>query len=300
MCERFPSLAMVLIGLVIFTVACNCGDDDDDDSGGGDDATDDDAGDDDGADDDMGDDDTDDDADDDADDDTADDDTTDDDTADDDTADDDTTDDDTTDDDTDVVFDLDFEDYSVGALPSPWVVEVTGLTTIGITTISKDGSGNVISADGSGVSGDSGRAYYPFGTQTGDIEISFDVWREVGAVFKVELWGGTIASTIAQIDNARSEDTYLVAWNGETDSFVECLNPYAHDQWYEVTFVLNQFAWTYSVEIDGSSNNCTDLPMYDIATQDVGYIVFSDWHFADLGGLVQYDNLTGTLIPVAR
>ncbi len=308
---------LVILFLLSLTALTACGGDDDDDDSGDDDLLDDDTGDDD-SDDDTGDDDTSDDDtttdddtgdDDTGDDDTGDDDTTDDDTADDDTADDDTADDDTADDDTadddtsTDLFDIDFEDYSLGDLPNPpWsFMFENGASTAQVVSL-KDGSGKALQLYGGTVyNTDYLSADLTFDSEvTQSMNISWDEYHVAGSNHAVHGWrlfqnySGQLYTEMQFSGDPTTGDFY--AYDIDVGDYVTCAT-FADGTWYTILVEVDWDAATVSVSVDGTpSANCTDLAMYWGDDTPLSTMSFIDWSDDGYGGTTNFDNLVGTLL----
>ncbi len=254
--------------LTLFGVACDCGDDDD--NGGDDDAADDDAADDDVSDDDVTDDDIDDD-----------------DAADDDTADDDTADDDVADDDT-VVVDIDFEDYALGPLGSPWDVIIYGASTATIIDDpTKAGSGRMLEINGSTTLTESVEAALDIDPQTVDFTVSFDFYYQTGAIFFFDFYGGEPPVSgpfhLLLVDNELSASP-----NPSPDP---CATLTA-GTWVHLETVVQPGAKKFSVLIDGTpSAACADLDFNPSFEETISRFSFMDVGNDGGGGIVYFDNV---------
>ncbi len=251
------------------SLGCSCGDDDDDDDNGGDDdAGDDDAGDDDATDDDAGDDDT-----------------TDDDTSDDDIADDDTSDD-------DIVVAIDFEDYDLGTLPAPWSVNEFNSTAAVELVPTKEVTGKVLAIHGSTVLAEWAEAYYPFDTPIQQsLSITFDLWLYPDAYFFAQFNAETSAITSISND-ASTGRLYAQDWSGggKRSPSVDC-GALPNDAGATITVNVDNATGTYSVLIDGSPTDCTDLGTMTGAGGLFTNFLFGDSYQDGEGGSILFDNI---------
>lgn len=255
---------MVVLALGFFCASCSCGDDDDNDN---DDAADDDA--------------SDDDVDDDASDDDADDDSSDD--------DDDSSDDD--DDDTGTeLFSINFDDYSLGDLPSPWTVDAPGA---GYFSVIADPTGKlegkVLRMDGDPADSAFSEAYYPIAATLNKVEISFDLFNLGGSAFIFSLFGSTDWLT----DIFRDPMTFeFTAYSATKSGMVVC--GIVNDEvWYTVTVQIDLVGWQYSILLNGEETPCTGLGLYEPASQSLASFNIVDGMQEGYGGVVYYDNIVG-------
>ena len=259
---------LLMLSAVGSLLGCSCGDDDDDDNDDGDDdATDDDA---------------------------VDDDTTDDDAGDDDTADDDTTDDDIADDDTgddDIVVAIDFEDYDLGALPAPWATNEFNSTAAVELVPTKEVAGKALAIHGSTVLGEWAEAYYPFAIPTQQsLSITFDLWLYPDAYFFAQFNAETSAITSIAND-ASAGRLYAQDWSrGKRSPSVDC-GALPNDAGSTITVNVDNAAGTYSVLIDNTPTDCTDLGTMTGAGGLFTNFLFGDSYQDGEGGSILFDNI---------
>ena len=248
--------------IVLAFVACG---DDDDDSGDDDSLTDDDL---------------------------SDDDVTDDDDGDDDVADDDAADDDTGDDDTDdIIADIDFEDYELGTLGSPWEGVLGGSTFTVVALPVKAGSGQGVEVVGSTALGQFGAMDYSLPDVSSDFVAEFDSYATPGswAYFALCQHDDTTTVGFAHVER-RGDDQHLYARvDSKTIEFTDC-GLFADDTWGTITISIDYSASTYSVLLNDQPTPCADLPNLDPSTP---FDVFElgDFIEADRGGTYYFDNL---------
>jgi len=274
-------LMLMLILSLGLTIGCDCGDDDDDDDDN--DASDDDAGDDDASDDDAADDDA-------ADDDAADDDSADDDTGDDDAADDDATDDASADDDTTELFDIDFEDYDLGNLPSPWTVEEGGNSYVEIVNDPTKRTGKVLNIAGGDQVGDYVYATYPVTHSSDLIAIEYDVHVPGNGSAYVQFKQTGDTDIIGRLNMVGGTQTIQFDY---MNNWANC-GSFSGNTWYNVRIEFDFSAMTADVYLDNALTQCENTPLNPNATFDhLGQIVFTDYSGAGEGGVPKFDNFYG-------
>jgi len=271
--------ACLMFCLTLFTAGCSCGDDDDDnDSGSDDDSGDDDNGDDDSGDDDSGDDDS------------GDDDSGDDDSGDDDAADDDAADDDVADDDTTELFNLSFDDYDLGELPSPWLVEDGGTSYIEILNDPTVRTDRVLGIAGGDLVGDYVYATYPFAHNGNRVAIEYDVYVPDNGS------GGGQANVEFKQDASTIVGKLFFAGSINTISFDYMANDwecgsFSFNTWYKARVELDFSSMTADVYINNAITACEGAPLNPNGTYDhLEQILFVDYGGANEGGVPYFDN----------
>ena len=278
----------MLISVVALCAACGGGGDDDS-SGGDDDSSGDDDGsgvDDDAADDDTGDDDADDDT---ADDDSSNDDTVDDDVTDDDSSDDDTADDDTSDDDSSII-DLDFEDYPLGPLGAPFVINATGGTAEIVNVPTKGGYGHCVEIDGDTPVGLYLVASYTFAVPVAsDLSVDFDLLATPGSTpaFAVDL-----ITTEEPLSVLRVPGGDLYAWQDDIHGYVYCGVAIADNTWVTITIAANYGTATYDVHFNHGDTDCANFSYWLPNTSFAGFSL-ADVDGDGFGGTFYFDNIRG-------
>ena len=216
---------------------------------------------------------------------------------DDDTTDDDTTDDDVDDDttDDDTVFEIDFEDYSVGALGAPWNVLSSGASTHEVAMLTKDGSGKALLQNGGNAEQVDGYALaqYQFADINGDCTISFDV----KPVDNTTDWGFRVLQNYSGYAFTESqivvENGAVSAFNAATFETTSCDATLTGGDWTNVALVFDFAGGTYSVEIDGTPTDCADFSMIYGDGTPLGFVQFIDFSDAGFIGDFQVDNILG-------
>ena len=277
--KKYYLLLLVLALCLSLGLAISCGGDDDDDN---DDATDDDAADDDAADDDAADDDA-------ADDDAADDDAADDDAADDDAADDDDDDDDNDDDDTTELFSIDFSDYSLGDLPSPWLVTEAGNSYIEIleNPTAKGGEGKLLGVAGADLAGNEAYAAYPFTHTSDHLALEFDIYAPPNPG-DANLQLNQDESTRAAVFSLIGENSHMIL-----DYFTDTrlCGVYSPSTWYRIRLDVDLADATVDVWANGVMTSCEDVPLNPNATiTSLGRFVIADYSGVDESGVPYFDN----------
>jgi len=260
-------LLIALMAMVSLIAACDCGDDDDDDDSGDDDAGDDDAGDDDVADDDVADDDV----------------------ADDDSADDDAVDDDSADDDTDgtELFNITFDDYALGALTTPWIVNVSGTTEMVVVADPTEKGAQVLRVYGD--PDNSGVAVYPFDHNTNNVSLYFKLYAQAGSAFGF----GVLSTT-------NVNDWIMQIWRDPTTgeviaspSFNTCATTLADNTWVDMQVDLDLTTGMFSVLINGADSTCMNQVGSGVAPLELASFFVEDWGDATWGGTYFFDDIIG-------
>ncbi len=257
--------------VVLFTAGCSCGDDDDDnDSGNDDDTSDDDN----VTDDDSGDDDS------------GDDDAADDDVADDDSGDDDSDDDDVTDDDTVELLSIDFEDYSLGDLPSPWVVEDAGASYFEVVD-STTKTGRMLWVAGGDQVGDYAYATYPVTHNNDRVVLEFDVSVNAPGDANIHLYQDNTTGLAVFSMIGETQEIILDYMTDHRDCGV-----WTSQTWYTVRLDLDFSTNTVDVYVGGVITDCVDVPLNPNLTYDhLGQFSVSDYGGAGEGGAPKFDNI---------
>jgi hypothetical protein len=185
---------------------------------------------------------------------------------------------------------IDFEDYSLGPLGSPWIVNIVGPSTATIVTdptATKAGSGQMLRIDGGTAFNESVDASYTFDQPAGLFDFAFDLYFEPGAIISVLLYdtgGFEYPFSLLFIDGEI---------NASTSSSPDPCETLTADQWYRIGLAVDPSARTYTVSVDGSPTAlCTDLE-FDINFAGlITQFTFLDIGNLNAGGIVYFDNIS--------
>ncbi|MDP8254947.1 MAG: hypothetical protein P9M14_04300 [Candidatus Alcyoniella australis] len=186
--------------------------------------------------------------------------------------DDDDIDDDDDDDDDDLPFwEVDFDSYTVGALPAPWVVTVTN-ATIDVSALSKAASGNAMHiVDTSTADGDGGAATHPLSNP--ELAAAFNLEYEMAMTAGNAMGFGMYMTDTTYgdldyfyVDYEVGKLTSLGEDNG--GAYQDCAT-FDQTQFHVVTLEINPVARTYSVLLDGAATSCTGKQFLDFSPYSV-------------------------------
>jgi hypothetical protein len=188
-----------------------------------------------------------------------------------------------------IFFSIDFEDYPLGPLGSPWEITFDyGTSTGTIVEYAKAGGGKVLEINGGTTSADYYAGTYVFGSRGAGLTISFDVLCESGAILGLGLFNTDGARAVVLFrDNVLGD---IVTYDGYS-TMIYCGN-IADNVWANLKIVITG-NYTYDVLINDSAvADCTGITTWDSAPFDSFY--FIDWSSTGYGGVVYYDNVVGT------
>jgi hypothetical protein len=221
---------------------------------------------------------------------------------DDDNDDNDTTDDDTTDDDNDDVdddndadddddnddvttlFDIDFENYSPGALPAPWdVVEVNGQAVV-VADPTGGGYGNLLEISGDIGDGSYVGAFYPFTASADNVEVSFYLYNNGGAALGFQVDSTSIDWIVQLVNNPTTYEVTLYDGGGTACATIIPAG------WYKFNLIFDFAGMTVDFQINDADTACVGL---GIDADDIEGFTVRDFPDDGYGGIVYYDNFLG-------
>ena len=223
-------------------------------------------------------------------------------TPDDDAIDDDATDDDAADDDTvGALFHVNFEDYELGELGSPWTYMFQSGSSVANVIALKDGAGQVLEIVGGTLENtDYLGVNYAFGDLTAGLSISWDMIYLSGTPrtssgFRLfQNYEDTPFTEVQLHRDPASGD--LMMYDPDIGDYAIC-QTLADDTWYHITLFADWNSATASVAIDGeASPACTNVMWLWGDGYPLSEIGFLDWSDEGDGGTFRVDNIIGRLL----
>jgi len=192
------------------------------------------------------------------------------------------------------VFTINFEDYPVGPLADPWVIEEqAGASAIAVQSLTKDGVGKVLVLDGGKADADELEADYGFNEVEEEFWIEFEVFtQDDDGVCAFQVLSQTEGYYRVEIELNLDEGTLWAVTDRDPWERVGC-GAVAADQWHLVEISMDFSRQTYDVWIDGVLNACNDLAQLIALSGPYAGLSIIDLPYEGNGGVFMFDHFVG-------